>query len=79
MCLCLMQLGTIPNVGLPRMLDMGQCNDSYGAVKVALALAQHFKTDINSKDPVISAFGDAVTTQCLDRFRFAPHTGCLVV
>ena len=27
---------------------MGQCNDSYGAVKVALALASHFKTDVNS-------------------------------
>ena len=26
---------------------MGQCNDSYGAVVVALALAKHFKTDIN--------------------------------
>eukprot|EP00123_Amoebidium_parasiticum_P015376 comp22937_c0_seq1/m.36346 comp22937_c0_seq1/g.36346 ORF comp22937_c0_seq1/g.36346 comp22937_c0_seq1/m.36346 type:complete len:607 (-) comp22937_c0_seq1:400-2220(-) len=33
--------------GLPRLLDMGQCNDSYGAVVVALALAQHYKTDVN--------------------------------
>mmetsp|Transcript_18376 Transcript_18376/g.13377 ORF Transcript_18376/g.13377 Transcript_18376/m.13377 type:complete len:185 (-) Transcript_18376:27-581(-) len=42
-----MDLGTVPNVGLPRVIDMGQCNDSYGAVKVALALANHFKTDVN--------------------------------
>ena len=43
----LLQFGTVPNNGLPRLIDMGQCNDSYGAVKVALALAQHFKTDVN--------------------------------
>lgn len=29
--------GTV--AGLPRLLDMGQCNDAYGAIKVALALA----------------------------------------
>ncbi|MCF6768336.1 hydroxylamine reductase [Thiotrichales bacterium 19S11-10] len=33
--------------GIPRLLDMGQCNDSYSAVKVALALADAFKCDIN--------------------------------
>jgi hydroxylamine reductase len=31
----------------PRILDMGQCNDSYAAVKVALALAEAFKCDVN--------------------------------
>ena len=41
------QFGTVPVNGLPRLLDMGQCNDSFGAVKVALALAKHFKTDLN--------------------------------
>ncbi len=34
--------------GLPRLLDMGQCNDSFSAVKVALALADAFETDVNS-------------------------------
>ena len=28
--------------GIPRILDMGQCNDSYSAIKVALALADAF-------------------------------------
>jgi hydroxylamine reductase len=34
--------------GIPRLLDMGQCNDAYGAVQVALALADAFDTDVNS-------------------------------
>lgn len=33
--------------GIPRRLDMGQCNDSYSAIKVAQALANAFGTDIN--------------------------------
>jgi len=33
--------------GLPRIMDMGQCNDSYSAVKVALALADAFKCGVN--------------------------------
>lgn len=33
--------------GLPRILDMGQCNDAYSAVKVALALADAFECGIN--------------------------------
>ncbi len=33
--------------GLPRLLDMGQCNDAYSAVKVALALADVFKCSVN--------------------------------
>ena len=33
--------------GIPRILDMGQCNDSYSAIKVALALAEAFGCDIN--------------------------------
>jgi hydroxylamine reductase len=39
-------MGTLPN-GIPRLLDFGQCNDSYGAVVVALALAKALKTDVN--------------------------------
>ena len=33
--------------GLPRLLDIGQCNDAYSAVKIALALADAFKCTIN--------------------------------
>ena len=33
--------------GLPRILDMGQCNDAYSAIKVAIALAEAFGCDIN--------------------------------
>jgi hydroxylamine reductase len=32
----------------PRIMDMGQCNDSYSAIRVAIALAEAFQTDINS-------------------------------
>jgi hydroxylamine reductase len=35
-----MNLGTIGETGIPRILDMGQCNDSFSAVQVALALAK---------------------------------------
>jgi hydroxylamine reductase len=34
--------------GIPRLLDIGQCNDSYSAVMIAKALADAFGTDINS-------------------------------
>ncbi len=33
--------------GIPRLLDMGQCNDAYSAIKVASALAGAFGTDVN--------------------------------
>lgn len=33
--------------GLPRILDMGQCNDAYSAIKVALALADAFDCTVN--------------------------------
>ena len=33
--------------GLPRIMDMGQCNDAYSAIKVAAALADTFKCGIN--------------------------------
>jgi hydroxylamine reductase len=32
---------------LPRLLDMGQCNDAYSAIQVALALAKAFDCDVN--------------------------------
>ncbi len=34
--------------GIPRLLDMGQCNDAYSAIQVAVALAKAFNTDVNS-------------------------------
>ncbi|MCG1025160.1 MULTISPECIES: hydroxylamine reductase [unclassified Dehalobacter] len=33
--------------GLPRLMDMGQCNDAYSAIQVAVALAQAFECGVN--------------------------------
>ena len=33
--------------GLPRIMDMGQCNDAYGAIQVAVALADAFGCGVN--------------------------------
>ncbi len=40
-----LQIGSIG--GIPRILDMGQCNDAYSAVKVASALAEAFNCGVN--------------------------------
>lgn len=40
-----LDLGTIG--GLPRLMDMGQCNDAYSAIKVAVALAEAFGCGVN--------------------------------
>lgn len=40
-----LDLGTIG--GLPRIMDMGQCNDAFSAIKVALALAEAFECGVN--------------------------------
>ena len=40
-----LDLGTIGSV--PRIMDMGQCNDAYSAIKVAAALAEAFGCGIN--------------------------------
>ena len=37
--------GTV--AGLPRLLDMGQCNDTYGAIQVAVGLAKAFNCGVN--------------------------------
>jgi hydroxylamine reductase len=37
--------GTV--AGIPRLLDMGQCNDAYGAIQVAVALAGAFECGVN--------------------------------
>ncbi|EJO5348325.1 hydroxylamine reductase [Clostridium butyricum] len=41
-----LDFGTV--AGLPRLLDVGQCNDAYSAVRIATALADAFNTDVNS-------------------------------
>jgi hydroxylamine reductase len=33
--------------GIPRILDMGQCNDAYSAIQVAIALASAFECGVN--------------------------------
>ena len=40
-------LGTVPGTGLPRILDVGQCNDAYSAIRIALALADAFGCSVN--------------------------------
>jgi hydroxylamine reductase len=40
-----MEMGDIG--GIPRLLDVGQCNDAYSAVKIAMALADAFKVGVN--------------------------------
>lgn len=39
--------GTVPGTEIPRYLDLGQCNDSYGAVEIALALSEALDTPVN--------------------------------
>ena len=39
------QLGDIN--GIPRLLDVGQCNDAHSAVQIAVALSKAFNTDVN--------------------------------
>lgn len=33
--------------GIPRLLDLGQCNDTYSAIKIASALAEAFNCGVN--------------------------------
>jgi hydroxylamine reductase len=40
-----LDFGTIE--GLPRLMDVGQCNDAYSAIQIALALAEAFKVGVN--------------------------------
>ena len=41
-------MGQLGTTGLPRLIDMGQCNDAYAAIYVADKLAEALQTDINS-------------------------------
>jgi hydroxylamine reductase len=40
-----LDLGTID--GIPRLLDIGQCNDAFSAIQIALALADAFECGVN--------------------------------
>lgn len=40
-----LDFGTIG--GIPRLLDIGQCNDAYSAIQIAVALANAFNTNVN--------------------------------
>ena len=40
-----LDLGTIG--GLPRIMDIGQCNDAYSAIQIAVALAEAFQCGVN--------------------------------
>ena len=40
-----LDFGTV--AGLPRLLDMGQCNDAYSAIQVAVALSKAFECGVN--------------------------------
>ncbi len=33
--------------GIPRLLDIGQCNDAYSAIQIAVALSKAFEVDVN--------------------------------
>jgi hydroxylamine reductase len=39
------EFGTV--AGLPRLLDIGQCNDAYSAIRIAVALAEAFDCGVN--------------------------------
>ncbi len=39
--------GTVPGTSIPRYIDLGQCNNSGSAVKIAVALAEAFDCGVN--------------------------------
>nr|WP_204616878.1 hydroxylamine reductase [Desulforadius tongensis] len=39
--------GTVPGTNIPRYIDLGQCNNSISAVKIAAALAEAFECSVN--------------------------------
>lgn len=47
-----LNFGEVEGTAIPRLLDMGQCKDSYSAVQVALALANAFGVDDVNKLPL---------------------------
>lgn len=72
--------GTIGNTGIPRILDMGQCNDSYSAVMVANTLASALNCEVNDLplNIVLSWFEQkavAVLLSCLHLGLKGVHVG----
>ena len=53
--------------GLPRIMDMGQCNDAYSAIQVAIALAKAFDCDVNELplSMVLSWYCLLYTSRCV--------------
>ncbi|NMA02920.1 MAG: hydroxylamine reductase [Clostridia bacterium] len=41
------EYGTVPGTDIPRYIDLGQCNNSISAVKIAVALAEAFECEVN--------------------------------
>jgi len=39
--------GTVPGTNIPRYIDLGQCNNSGSAAKIAIALAEAFNCSVN--------------------------------
>ncbi|MGF7186667.1 hydroxylamine reductase [Desulfitispora alkaliphila] len=42
-----LDFGTVPGTNIPRYIDLGQCNNSGSAVKIAIALAEAFDCGVN--------------------------------
>eukprot|EP00727_Mastigamoeba_balamuthi_P006338 m51a1_g2324 putative hybrid cluster protein (562) ;mRNA; f:505146-507148 len=42
-----MDYGMLGTTGIPRLLDVGQCNDTYSAIRAAVAIAEELGTDVN--------------------------------
>jgi len=41
------RLGNVGDTGIPRVLDLGQCNDTYSAIRIALGLADALKCKVS--------------------------------
>jgi hypothetical protein len=40
------RLGNVGDTGIPRVLDLGQCNDTFSAIKIAAGLADALKCKV---------------------------------
>ena len=65
-----LDLGTID--GLPRIMDMGQCNDAYSAIKVAVALSEAFGCGVNELPLSVVLSWHEQKAVCILLFNFAP-------
>ena len=68
-----LDLGTIG--GLPRILDMGQCNDAYSAIRVAVALAEAFDCGVNELPlSMVLSWYEHILNYLVDNYGIAPIT-----